>query len=326
MGGSVRLNKKGLLLIGLAIIFLGVLCYSCATDYSSLTTDSGFDTGYSGGSSGGGSYSSSGGSGGGSISIEGFIYIFGMMIILALVTDRVGKSVKYHKYKNMVELTMICLIIGLPMITVNIIPILVVFIVLAFLFRYFEGMSKKVNTRLRNECYAKLTPDEKALLDECYKIFCDVQIAWMDFDYDKMRELVTDELFNQYQNQLKQLELKGEKNIMEDFELIEAEISPSKIEAGHEEIDVKMTVTFYDYIANNKNRIVRGNGNVKVRMIYALTFIRDTKAIHNCPNCNAELKEGQSVCEYCHAHIQSVTSKLKLAKKKALGLNDEKES
>ena len=317
MERSERLNKKGVLLIGLAIIFLGVLCYNYVTDYSSLTTDSGFDVDYGGGGFSG-DFSSGSSYSGGSMSTGFFIYFFTMLAAMVLITNWFSKSVKYHKYKNIVELVLLFVIIGLPLMPTSFIPILFVFAISLFVTHYLERTSRSVNARLREECYAKLTPEERALLDECYRIFYDVQKSWMEFDYDKLRELVTDELFNQYQNQLKQLELKGEKNIMEDFELIEAGIYHQETKDGYEEICVDMTVLFYDYIANNKGRIVRGNGNIKVRMNYELTFVRDIKAIHNCPNCNAELKEGQTICEYCHTHIHSVTGKLKLANKKDL--------
>ena len=45
-----------------------------------------------------------------------------------------------------------------------------------------------------------------------YDNFVKVQQAWMNFDYEALRKLVTDELFNTYKSQMKTLEVKKQKN------------------------------------------------------------------------------------------------------------------
>lgn len=312
--------KKGILLISLAIIFLGALCYNYVTDYSSLTTDSGFDVDYGGGSYGGGYSGSSHGSS--SASPVAYFYFFISVFCIIFLGSYIGKSAKYHKYKSLIELLAAMVLIGIPMIIGNPLSIIIWIMLMIIAITLHSKLTHAptiVNVKLRNECYTNLTPEKRAILDQCYQIFCDVQTAWMNFDYDRMRDLVTDELFNQYQNQLKQLDLKNEKNMMEDFELIEANVDINYDDKDEIDIvNVTMTVAFYDYIVNNKGRIIRGDGNIKQRMTYALTYVRNSKAITNCPNCNAKLEDGQTICKYCHAHIQSVTNKLKLSSKKAL--------
>jgi hypothetical protein len=64
----------------------------------------------------------------------------------------------------------------------------------------------------------KLLEKEQTTKEEFYKklfnIYKDVQISWMNFDYDKMKNLVSDEMFNMYHSQLQTLELSNQKNIM----------------------------------------------------------------------------------------------------------------
>ena len=164
----------------------------------------------------------------------------------------------------------------------------------------------------------KPSKEEQALIDECYKIFYDVQMAWMNFDYDKMRELVTDELFNQYQNQLKQLEIVGEKNIMKGFRYLNGEIIRNRKTNGKRIISLIMKVKFYDYIINQEGKIVRGKDKFRVKMTYKLNFIADEGATNICPNCGSHLTDSMSKCPHCNTIIHSTRKALKLSSKKVL--------
>ena len=144
-------------------------------------------------------------------------------------------------------------------------------------------------------------------------------MAWMNFDYDELRELVTDELYNMYYNQLQTLSLKGQKNIMSDFELLGYEIVSCRTNKnGTKSISMNLNVKFYDYIVDQNGKKVRGFTSKKVNMTYSLTFVYNETAIEVCPSCNAPLSDGSTVCEYCHTHIHSTRSKMKLSNKRVL--------
>ncbi len=169
------------------------------------------------------------------------------------------------------------------------------------------------------ERYNQVPKTEKndKLLDNCYSIYREVQKAWMDFDYNSMRKLVTDELFNTYQNQLQTLELKGQKNIMNNFYPQEMELLRIDEEKGIYTILMYLKIEFYDYIVDNQNKVLRGSSNQKVVMEYLLTYVDNTNEETKCPNCGAKLEEEVSVCPYCQSNIQGITS-LRLAKKEAM--------
>ena len=63
---------------------------------------------------------------------------------------------------------------------------------------YQDVTNEKITALLPNE-----TVDSLKII--AYDTFIAVQNAWMDFDYDKLRELCTDELYNSYVSQLKTL-------------------------------------------------------------------------------------------------------------------------
>lgn len=141
-----------------------------------------------------------------------------------------------------------------------------------------------------------------------YQIFYDVQMAWMNFDYDKLKELLTDELYNNYVMQLDALKLKNHKNTMKGFELIESYIFSLKEENDRYIAEVCLNVRFIDYVENIKTgMILRGTPNRKLNNVYKLTFIRtkeETNNINQCPQCGAPV-EGNStgVCEYCNSKL-----------------------
>ena len=141
-----------------------------------------------------------------------------------------------------------------------------------------------------------------------YQIFYDVQMAWMNFDYDKLKELLTDELYNNYAMQLDALKLKKHKNTMRDFELIEICLNNLKEENDKYIAEVYLNVRFIDYVENIKTgMILRGTPNRKLNNIYKLTFIRtkdESNNINECPRCGAPV-EGNStgICEYCKSKL-----------------------
>ncbi len=336
------MRSKNVLLITLSIIFLGVLAYNYVTDYSSLTTDSGFDSSYDSGSSGGSfggsdsGYSSSSGSYHShrntisrSDSVENYtpnemrlfmlifmILIFPATYLYILLMKKPWKDKKKYMLKSLPFL-IIWSFWGF-LIPNPLSPSLAILSSIIFLIVIAAKRNPKNLPSANKQQYPALSAEEKLLVDECYQVFLDVQVAWMEFDYDKMRELVTDELFNQYQNQLKQLELKGEKNIMSDFAYLGAKIVRNVIENGKRVLELVMSVEFYDYIIDKDKKVVRGRDNSKITMTYELTYIADEKASNICPNCAAKLEDGMTKCPYCKSTIHSTRSTLKLASKKAI--------
>lgn len=262
-------KRQGFLLISLALILLMAIIYNFTTNYSSLATDSGWDSSYdSGGSwdsgssySGGGSSSSSGGD----VSFSTVFVIIVIILIIAFIIDKNNKNNK----KNNVEV--------IP--TMN------------------------------------LSMEDRKLLEDCYNIFCQIQIAWMNFDYNTLRSLVTDELFNSYQNQLNVLNLKGQKNIMANFSYQGGRILSRQTNGTIETVVIRLAVSFNDYVVDQNNNVVRGNANRLLNMQYELTFVYNTAAIELCPNCGARLEPSATICPYCRGHIQAVRSNMRLSKK-----------
>lgn len=162
------------------------------------------------------------------------------------------------------------------------------------------------------------TEENEKIAEEAYQIYYDIQMAWMDFDYDSLKTLVTDELFHMYKNQLETLKIKNQQNIMSNFEPVQKMVMSRSKENGVETIKVLLFVDFFDFIQDGEGKVVSGFSTIKVKVSYLLTFVVKKDTLLKCPGCGADLSEGETKCSYCHTNIQAVGSKMKLAKKEVL--------
>lgn len=139
----------------------------------------------------------------------------------------------------------------------------------------------------------------KALVFERYK---DIQIAWMNFDYDTLRKLTTDEIYNSYKMQLDVLRMKKQKNIMKDFELKGVKIYKAENVNGMLNVSAYLNVEMYDYVTNENDKVVRGSSSKKINIEYEITFVKkeNTNEETICPNCGAKVDVVTGAkCEYC---------------------------
>ena len=135
-----------------------------------------------------------------------------------------------------------------------------------------------------------------------YKKYVDIQNAWSNFEYDKLKDLLTDELYNTYVMQLDALKLHKQKNIMSDFECIDCKITNVMEENGIINVVTFLRIHMFDYVVDKDNNIVRGTDKNKVDIQYIIKFVKakDDSKERICPNCGAKINAvvgGQ--CEYC---------------------------
>ena len=164
--------------------------------------------------------------------------------------------------------------------------------------------------------------DANKFLLNGYGIFVRIEEAWMNFDLEKVRDCITDEMFNMYESQLTSMEMNGEQNIMKDFRLLNRAITQASKQNNMLQVKARYTVEFYDYIINrNTKAVVRGNSNRKIRMVYEFTFIKDieNKKLDKCPNCGAEINiNSAGICEYCNSKLVDDSKDWVMSKKVSL--------
>lgn len=150
--------------------------------------------------------------------------------------------------------------------------------------------------------------NETEFLQNGYKMFLNIEDAWMNFDMEKVHNIITDEMFNMYESQLSSMEIKGEQNIMKDFNLKGSAIKDVVCQNDNIEIKTQYIIEFYDYIIEKSTgKVLRGNKLRKIRMHYEFTFImnnNENAKIDTCPNCGAHVDVNSAgTCEYCGSKI-----------------------
>ena len=253
-----------------------------------VNADSGFDTDY-GGSSSGGSWSSGSSGGSWSSGSSGSSWSSGS-------SHRSTYSGNYSDSSFL--LTLFC------------------FICIVIVIYYYKSMNSGKGPQSDfvpqefdiNKIKEKLPNfDKEEFKDIAYTIYVEVQNAWMNIDYDSLRNLLTDELFNKYKTDLEVLELKKQKNIMSDYKLNNFEIINFSESEENYIITCYLNIELHDYIVDKDNNVIRGNKENIIVHDYELTFVRgkDIKE-GTCPNCHAELNDKASkVCPYCNSVIVS---------------------
>ena len=151
--------------------------------------------------------------------------------------------------------------------------------------------------------------NKELFLNNAYDIFVNIQNAWTNFDYDSLRKYLSDELFNTYKSQLRVLNAKKQKNMMHDFVRYNMDITSINNIDNKTALTVELIVSFYDYVVDKDNNVVRGTSSRKITNHYELTFIcskNTNKKANKCPNCNAPLENiASNVCPYCNSNIVS---------------------
>ena len=267
--------KKKIAIIGILLLLISFVTFN----FASVRADSGWDSDYDFGGSdwdsdwGSSDWDSSSGSysGDGSAGVVLF-WIILFIIILIIVINKDNKTGRIH----------------------------------------YQGNSS-IDKNVDEEEIKKYIPtfNKEEFLNQAYDTFINVQNAWSEFDYEKLRALLTDELYNTYHSQLVALNAKKQKNIMSDFEKIKMDISDIKVDGSKISLTVSLIVRFHDYVVDKNDNVVRGNKSTRMQNSYDLTFIstlsskgKKKKKQKNCPSCGAPLKNTSSnVCPYCGSNV-----------------------
>ncbi len=147
-------------------------------------------------------------------------------------------------------------------------------------------------------------------------IFVTIQTAWTQRDWEKIRTIEKEELFEQHNTQLQEYIRLGRINVMENINVIDAYLHKLVIDENFENLTVSLRATMNDYIINEKNgKVLMGNKKEVFDTIYQMTFTRrkgiKTNLINGlivnvCPHCGATVESASAgVCQYCGSVVHS---------------------
>ena len=171
----------------------------------------------------------------------------------------------------------------------------------------------------------KLIPNfsKQEFLKQGFNIYYDIQMAWMDFKLEDIKDKVTDEIYTMYESQLATLEVKGEQNIMKDIQLKQSCLRDVTNQNGTVTIKTNYVIEMYDYIADvNMKKLIRGEDKEKICILYEMSFrkaLSEDEKVTHCPNCGAKVEMNSTgTCEYCGSKLVSENTKWVLTEKKTM--------
>ncbi|MBO5375775.1 MAG: TIM44-like domain-containing protein [Bacilli bacterium] len=285
----MKLNWKKAILFCTIILITGILTVfiidKLGYDFKVLSNDSGFDSDFGGGSFGG----STGGGFGGSGSTGGSF----------------GGGNIYDSSPGPV------IILGI---------ILIIFLIyLSFVFKSPSSANEEMYNEILQKYGINSTNDLKKMV---YDSYVKIQQAWSANDIDKVRHLLSDEMYNTYKMQIMTMINKNQRNAMSDFKYIDAYIENISEKDTNIIIKVSLDVNCKDYMIDIKSGMtIKGKSNRINHYSYSLTFVLGkNNNVSKCPNCNAKLKkQGKSVkCDYCGSVIEREINELVLIDKKMI--------
>jgi len=150
--------------------------------------------------------------------------------------------------------------------------------------------------------------------DVC-KTFLDMQTYWTEGNLDKIRDIETDELYEQHRKIIEDFSSKNQKNVREDVSIEGCFLNSYSKTSEKENIIVDYVIKMKDYVIQ-KNEVANPKENKKKTYLYRVTYVRSaaTKTDENfeagrdtiCPNCGAKVKVAVSeYCPYCNSMITS---------------------
>ena len=133
----------------------------------------------------------------------------------------------------------------------------------------------------------------------------ELQDAWTERDWERVRPLETENLFQMHRYWIDAYKKQGLKNVVAGFDV--GSIEPVKIasDAFYEAITVRIFARGHDYTTDERGQVVAGSKTELRSWSEYWTFIRTRggDAAHRtrkCPNCGATLDAGATgVCQYC---------------------------
>jgi len=143
-------------------------------------------------------------------------------------------------------------------------------------------------------------------------VFLELQAAWSDREWERVRPYVTDSLFQMQQYWIDGFKQQKVRNVMDKVEVQGFEVAALDSDAFYDTLTVRIFAVCIDYVITEDGKLVRGNKSRPTRFSEYWTFVRGVgrqgkaSAEKKCPNCGAPQKISQAGhCEFCQAKVTS---------------------
>jgi len=140
------------------------------------------------------------------------------------------------------------------------------------------------------------------------EIAAELQDAWTARDWERVRPLETENLFQMHRYWIDAYRKQRLKNVVGGFQVTRVEPVKIDSDAFYESITVRIFANGKDYTMNEQGHVVAGSMTETRRWSEYWTFIRTRggaqHATRKCPNCGATIEAGATaICPYCAGRI-----------------------
>lgn len=137
-------------------------------------------------------------------------------------------------------------------------------------------------------------------------VFVKLHTAVMLGKLEQVKHFLSDEVYNKYDNIIKELDSKNQRQMYDELNVKSTEIESINIFDDRIEIKVKIISRYMDYILEKSTgNYISGNNTSRVEKNNILTFTKkiDTKELkmsRKCPSCGANMDiNNYGKCDYC---------------------------
>lgn len=147
-------------------------------------------------------------------------------------------------------------------------------------------------------------------------MFLQLQEAWQEKDWKKVRPFESDELFNTHNKQLEEFIENGTTNVIDEVAILRTAIRAYRESGDKEVLEVYLKCRLKDYIIEDESEdVIEGDPDDEITMEYLMTLARkkgvktkvtEHTSVTRCPNCGASISINASgECEYCNSVVSN---------------------
>ena len=204
------------------------------------------------------------------------------IIIFYVFTSRYIFKIDHTKHKNKRK---VLTLLGISLV-LTILFSLFCFLVKTYLILYiflliiyiiiFKIITKIITkNRFKNKLSKLKDFDKDEFSNKSFELYKDIQISWMNFDTNKLKKLVSSNIYEDYKTKLEKLKKDEEKNVMDNILFKSNKITDVMFDDNKQLIECELNVTCNDYIINKEEKVVKGKkdkvNNYNYRLVIDIT-------------------------------------------------------
>ena len=150
---------------------------------------------------------------------------------------------------------------------------LLIFIVI--LITFIIVINKMIKKRFKKDCEElkriDKTYNEEEFINNSFEVFKDIQLLWSKSDLNKLKNLVSEDIYNDYVKKIDELKEQERKNIMDNIVLKSNKVIDVIMDKDIT-INCEMKITCIDYIVGKDDKVVKGKKEKPINYTYELSF------------------------------------------------------